>query len=484
MAENMEQYMSKTRTDYGSGVDRPKIEDKDNFELKGQFLKELRTNTFSGSDHEDSNEHIKKVLKIVDLFHIPNITIDQLMLRAFPMSLTGAASRWLRNKPSGSITTWEDLKTKFLSKYCPPAHTTKKMKEINNFQQEPDENLYQAWDRFKELLMKCPQHYLTEMQESISTIVEADTSSIRRIGSHQYAVSTGQNITLMYETRQTTIPFPSRLNDCHCEDKNGSYGPPFSEAHSCGASHINKSIPRKEKSLGSFTLPCYINNVCFDNSIADLGASIPEELHPQVVPEEMTMDELPNDFIGLEFNESDVERLREVVITLHKPSPSLLYAAVLMMAEFLHLPNFRGCKVAAGTLLPPGTARVTHLTPPANRLEDIPPRTWDMKVAEMSCKKVLAEKEKKKRKAEAKATAKADDSDQVEKVAGKKRAGEEGTSRRKKRKMRQETPPINLDSKHVSSPIPLNHFKPLETLANEAHVSENAYAGRLDALRN
>ncbi|GKC73405.1 hypothetical protein Tco_1119288, partial [Tanacetum coccineum] len=51
MAETMEQYMSKTRADYGTGVARPKIEDKDNFELKGQFLKELRTNTFSSSDH-------------------------------------------------------------------------------------------------------------------------------------------------------------------------------------------------------------------------------------------------------------------------------------------------------------------------------------------------------------------------------------------------------------------------------------------------
>ncbi|GKE64747.1 hypothetical protein Tco_1518908 [Tanacetum coccineum] len=79
MAETMEQYMSKTRADYGSGVARPKIEDKDNFELKGQFLKELRTNTFSGSDHEDANEHIEKVLEIVDLFHIPNITIDQIL---------------------------------------------------------------------------------------------------------------------------------------------------------------------------------------------------------------------------------------------------------------------------------------------------------------------------------------------------------------------------------------------------------------------
>ncbi|GJV49368.1 hypothetical protein Tco_1439580 [Tanacetum coccineum] len=98
------------------GIARPKIDDKYHFELKGQFLKELRENTFSGSDHEDVNEHIEKVLEIVDIFHVPNITQDQIMLRVFPMSLNGAASRWLRNKPSGLIITWEDLKTKFLSK--------------------------------------------------------------------------------------------------------------------------------------------------------------------------------------------------------------------------------------------------------------------------------------------------------------------------------------------------------------------------------
>ncbi|GKA88839.1 hypothetical protein Tco_0810651 [Tanacetum coccineum] len=71
MAETMEQYMSKIRADYGSGIARPKIDDKDSFELKGEFLKELRENIFSGSDHEDANEHIEKVLEIVDLFHIP-----------------------------------------------------------------------------------------------------------------------------------------------------------------------------------------------------------------------------------------------------------------------------------------------------------------------------------------------------------------------------------------------------------------------------
>ncbi|GJU78034.1 hypothetical protein Tco_1275104 [Tanacetum coccineum] len=60
MAKKMEQYMSKTREDYGSGITRPTINQDTPFELKGQFLKELRDNTFSGSEQEDGNEHIKK----------------------------------------------------------------------------------------------------------------------------------------------------------------------------------------------------------------------------------------------------------------------------------------------------------------------------------------------------------------------------------------------------------------------------------------
>ncbi|GKC59605.1 putative reverse transcriptase domain-containing protein [Tanacetum coccineum] len=48
--------------------------------------------------------------------------------------------------------------------------------------------------------------------KSISTTVKADSYPIRCIGSSQYGVSTRQNRTLMYETRQTMIPFLSHLN--------------------------------------------------------------------------------------------------------------------------------------------------------------------------------------------------------------------------------------------------------------------------------
>ncbi|GKC46955.1 hypothetical protein Tco_1064677 [Tanacetum coccineum] len=43
MTKTMEQYMSKTRRDYGSGVTRPKINTNTHFELKGNFSKNFAT---------------------------------------------------------------------------------------------------------------------------------------------------------------------------------------------------------------------------------------------------------------------------------------------------------------------------------------------------------------------------------------------------------------------------------------------------------
>ncbi|GKF30904.1 hypothetical protein Tco_0100702, partial [Tanacetum coccineum] len=102
--------------------------------------------------------------------------------------------------------------------------------------------------------------------KSISTTIEADSNSIRRIGSNQYTISTRQNSTLLYKSRQMTVPFPSRLDNHYCEEE-GNYGP-----KSYGSSYINNVIPRKEKDPGSFTLPFFINDFYFDNALVDLGA--------------------------------------------------------------------------------------------------------------------------------------------------------------------------------------------------------------------
>ncbi|GKF12904.1 hypothetical protein Tco_0050830, partial [Tanacetum coccineum] len=84
----------------------------------------------------------------------------------------------------------------------------------------------------------------------ISTIVEADSYPIRHLGSSQYAVWDPPN-----------MPYgilPIRRMG--------------SSQYAVSAGQDRTLI--KEKDLRSFTLTCFINNVCFDNALADLGASI------------------------------------------------------------------------------------------------------------------------------------------------------------------------------------------------------------------
>ncbi|GJV14649.1 MAK10-like protein [Tanacetum coccineum] len=57
-----------------------------------------------------------------------------------------------------SITTWEDLTTRFLAQFFPPGRTAKLRNDILMFQQHHEESLSEAWTRFKDLLQKVPHH--------------------------------------------------------------------------------------------------------------------------------------------------------------------------------------------------------------------------------------------------------------------------------------------------------------------------------------
>ncbi|GKC07854.1 MAK10-like protein [Tanacetum coccineum] len=57
-----------------------------------------------------------------------------------------------------SITTWEDLTTRFLAQFFPPGRTAKLRNDILMFQQHHGESLSEAWTRFKDLLQKVPHH--------------------------------------------------------------------------------------------------------------------------------------------------------------------------------------------------------------------------------------------------------------------------------------------------------------------------------------
>lgn len=76
----------------------------------------------------------------------------------------GKAYDWIAGLPDNSITTWEECTTKFLNKYFPPRRTSQIKNEIFSFRQFEQESLAEAWERFQDLLRRCPHHGLEKGQ--------------------------------------------------------------------------------------------------------------------------------------------------------------------------------------------------------------------------------------------------------------------------------------------------------------------------------
>ena len=80
--------------------------------------------------------------------------------------------------PAGSITTWDDLATKFLAKFFPPAKTGRMRNDILSFIQYDAESLYEAWERYKDLHRKCPHHNIPQWLQ-VQTFYNGLTNSLR-----------------------------------------------------------------------------------------------------------------------------------------------------------------------------------------------------------------------------------------------------------------------------------------------------------------
>ncbi|GKD50813.1 reverse transcriptase domain-containing protein [Tanacetum coccineum] len=161
----MEQYLALIQYNIRPGIVKPEIDGDIKFKINGNFMRELRRKLFKGTDDEDAHKHMRRVLKIIDLFHFSCVTHDVVMLRVFPITLTGPTLRWKNRLSAGLITTWDLLEKAFIRRYCPPFKTAMNLEKIRNFKQEMNETLYHAWERYSDLLFRRPQHDLNNYQK-------------------------------------------------------------------------------------------------------------------------------------------------------------------------------------------------------------------------------------------------------------------------------------------------------------------------------
>ena len=88
-----------------------------------------------------------------------------MLLRMLPVTFKEAARDWLKALPPGAITSWAQMHEQFLEQFCPPSKISKLKKAIADFEKNLGESLYEAWERYKELLRNCPQSDLNIQQE-------------------------------------------------------------------------------------------------------------------------------------------------------------------------------------------------------------------------------------------------------------------------------------------------------------------------------
>ncbi|GKC90920.1 zinc finger, CCHC-type containing protein [Tanacetum coccineum] len=88
--------------------------------------------SFYGLRCEDPNQHLKDFLKLVDSLDL--------------------------NGDNRSVSTWEDLTTRFLAQFFSPGRSAKLRNDILMFQQHQGKSLSEAWAHFNDLLQKVPHH--------------------------------------------------------------------------------------------------------------------------------------------------------------------------------------------------------------------------------------------------------------------------------------------------------------------------------------
>nr|GFB55072.1 reverse transcriptase domain-containing protein [Tanacetum cinerariifolium] len=116
------------------------------FELKHSLINMMTSDQFFGLEKDNSHDHVR------------------------------ATRRWLEKEPPRSITTWDDLVSKFINEFFPPSRTTNLRNEISNFQQKFDESFHEAWERSR-FLECCCRWQLSELAKLTHT-VNQQTSAV------------------------------------------------------------------------------------------------------------------------------------------------------------------------------------------------------------------------------------------------------------------------------------------------------------------
>ncbi|GKA07576.1 reverse transcriptase domain-containing protein [Tanacetum coccineum] len=318
----MEQYLALTRRNQAPGVVKPQIRGNVNFEIKSQFMQELREYTFSGNKNDDTHEHVERVLDIVSLFNIPGVLHDAVMLRIFPITLTGAATRWVDRLPLGTVDSWDLLKKAFIqsngAKYrvVPPGYYTRMDNRPPFGEKRPslEELMNKHLEESTRRRAKM-EEWVKKLQENseINTRNQID-QCIAKYAKEKTPINNIQHEIYLVSNKCTQI---IQENDVS------------SKVLPC-------QLPPKEINPGNFTLSCTIGSLNF-YAMADLGANI--NVIPKCMFQHLKLDRLKKPDMLVEMADmikrSHIEIVENVLVKIDK----FLLSSNFMLIDMLNTHN-------------------------------------------------------------------------------------------------------------------------------------------------
>jgi len=117
----------------------------------------VESNQFCGKAHEDGSADLQHFLEICSTFTMSGVPRDAILLRRFPFSLLERAKQWFYATKEKN-TMWALCSMNFLAKFFPMGKINALRGKITSFQQQHDESVPEAWERFHDYILECPHH--------------------------------------------------------------------------------------------------------------------------------------------------------------------------------------------------------------------------------------------------------------------------------------------------------------------------------------
>ncbi|XP_015166987.1 uncharacterized protein [Solanum tuberosum] len=134
------------------------------FVVTSSLMKMLTTRgLFSGMASDDPYRHMAKLRSSCkSCVGRPELDMDIIRLRVFPLSLIGDVVVWFSELPYNSIHTWDQLHKVFMAKYFPMSKKLNHKDKLNTFVALPGESISSSWDRFTTFIRSVPNHRIDD----------------------------------------------------------------------------------------------------------------------------------------------------------------------------------------------------------------------------------------------------------------------------------------------------------------------------------